>query len=61
VVLSIIAAFASLLRGKRYIHGQETEPQLDQPQGEPLQLLPSASKEEISGIKTTAPCGYITA
>ena len=49
VVLSIIAAFASLLRGKRYIHGQETEPQLDQPQGEPLQLLPSASKEENLG------------
>jgi EmrB/QacA subfamily drug resistance transporter len=49
VVLSIIAAFASLLRGKRYIHGQETEPRVDQPQGEPLQLLPSASKEENPG------------
>jgi EmrB/QacA subfamily drug resistance transporter len=49
VALSIIAAFASLLRGKRYIHGQETESQFDLPQGEPLQLLPSAQKEENPG------------
>jgi EmrB/QacA subfamily drug resistance transporter len=49
VVLSIIAAFASLLRGKRYIHGQETESQFDLPLSEPLQLLPSASKEENPG------------
>jgi EmrB/QacA subfamily drug resistance transporter len=49
VVLSIIAAFASLLRGKRYIHGQESESQFDLPLSEPLQLLPSASKEENPG------------
>ena len=49
VALAIIAAFASLLRGKRYIHGQEDQPQLDRPQGEPLQLLPSASEEENIG------------
>jgi EmrB/QacA subfamily drug resistance transporter len=49
VALSVIAAFASLLRGKRYIHGQETESRFDLPQGEPLQLLPSATKEENPG------------
>jgi EmrB/QacA subfamily drug resistance transporter len=49
VALSIIAAFASLLRGKRYIHGQETESPFDLPQGEPLQLLPSAREEENPG------------
>jgi EmrB/QacA subfamily drug resistance transporter len=49
VALAVIAAIASLLRGKRYIHGQEPEPQYDLPKGEPLQLLPSASKEENPG------------
>jgi hypothetical protein len=49
VALAVIAALASLLRGKRYIHGQETESQFDLPQGEPLQLLPSATKEENPG------------
>jgi EmrB/QacA subfamily drug resistance transporter len=49
VALAVIAALASLLRGKRYIHGQETESKFDLPQGEPLQLLPSVSKEENPG------------
>jgi hypothetical protein len=49
VALSVVAAFASLLRGKRYINRQANEPVLEPPQGEPLQLLPSASEEEING------------
>jgi hypothetical protein len=49
VGLAVIAALASLLRGKRYIYEQESQNQLDQPQGEPLQLLPSASEEENLG------------
>ncbi len=49
VALSVIAAFASLLRGKRYIYSQENQPNPDQPLGQPLQLLPSASEEEIDG------------
>jgi MFS family permease len=47
--LALVAALASLLRGKRYIYGQENQPLLDHPQGEPLQLLPSASEEENIG------------
>jgi MFS family permease len=47
--LAVVAALASLLRGKRYIYGQENQPLPDQPQGEPLQLLPSASEEENIG------------
>jgi MFS family permease len=49
VVLAIVAALASLLRGKRYIYGQENQPEFDQHQGEPLHLLPSASEEENPG------------
>ena len=52
VALAIIAALASLLRGKRYIYGQESQNQFDQPQGEPLQLVPSpvASTSEEENI-----------
>ena len=49
VALAVIAALASLLRGKRYIYGQENQPELEQPQGEPLQFLPSTSEEENLG------------
>ena len=49
IALAVVAALASLLRGKRYIYGQENQPMPDQPQGEPLQLLPSASEEENIG------------
>jgi MFS family permease len=49
VALAVIAALASLLRGKRYIYEQESQPQFDPPQSEPLQLAPSASEEENTG------------
>jgi MFS family permease len=49
VVLSVIAALASVLRGKRYFYEQERQTHPDLPPGEPLQLLPSASEEEYPG------------
>jgi hypothetical protein len=49
VALALIAALASLLRGKRFIYGQENQSQIDRPEGEPLQLLPSTSEEENIG------------
>ncbi len=44
VALAVIAALASLLRGKRYIYEQE-----NQPQPEPTQLAVPATVEETDG------------
>jgi len=49
VGLAIVAALASLLRGKRYIYEQESQVPFDLPEGEPLQLTPSAVEEENPG------------
>ena len=49
VALALVAALASLLRGKRVIYGQENQVQFDPLPGEPLQLLPSAREEENPG------------
>ena len=49
VGLAVIAALASLLRGKRYIYEQEGQIQPDQPLSDPLQLAPSAVEEEKTG------------
>jgi len=49
VGLAIVAALASLLRGKRYIYEQESQVPFDLPEGEPLQLTPTAVKEENPG------------
>jgi hypothetical protein len=52
VVLALIAALASLLRGKRYIYEQQNHPQVDTPK-----LASPASGEENKGKKTTSTPG----
>ena len=49
VGLAVIAALASLLRGKRYIYEQESQAEFDRSKGEPLQLAPSGVEEENPG------------
>lgn len=52
VALVLIAALASLLRGKRYIYEQESQPQLDSPE-----LASPASWTESQGETATSPLG----
>ena len=49
VALALIAALASLLRGKRYIYEQESQPQFDPPE-----LASPASWKENKGKKAQA-------